>query len=360
MSDRVLRNKKAQRPVTSARDPHSLQNVVKKLEKFAPIYLAESWDNVGVLVEPPSEVQIKRVLLTNDLTERVLEEAIERDTQLIISYHPLIFPALKSIKYLNWKDRIIGTLLERRIALYSPHTAWDAVDGGVNDWLACAFGEDIEIQPLKRFDSGYCKVVNAWFAQSHLADKAIADIHSAEHLSCSINTVQERSGKVWVQIQIDNEYQCLPFLRLAYDVNISSPKKLPTGVTGVGRKVVLKDPISLQTAVSLIKHHLKLPDVAVATAHGISSETKISTIAICAGSGGSVLKGVGADLYFTGEMSHHEVLDAVQLGTHVILTRHSNSERGFLEIVANSHLKNLMPQIEFIVSSNDKDPLVTM
>lgn len=50
-------------------------------------------------------------------------------------------------------------------------------------------------------------------------------------------------------------------------------------------------------------------------------------------------------LLLTGEMSHHEVLDAVHKGSHVILTRHSNSERGFLEVVAKTHLKNLMPEV---------------
>lgn len=85
--------------------------------------------------------QIKRVILTNDLSESVLEEAIDREAQLIISYHPLIFPALKSIKFENWKERIVGTLLHKQIALFSPHTAWDSVEGGVNDWLAGAFGK---------------------------------------------------------------------------------------------------------------------------------------------------------------------------------------------------------------------------
>lgn len=49
---------------------------------------------------------------------------------------------------------------------------------------------------------------------------------------------------------------------------------------------------------------------------------------------------------YTGEMSHHEVLDAVHKGIHVILTRHSNSERGFLKVAANHHLKNLMPEVQ--------------
>ena len=57
---------------------------------------------------------------------------------------------------------------------------------------------------------------------------------------------------------------------------------------------------------------------------------QVSSIAVCAGSGSSVLKGVEADVYITGEMSHHEVLDAVSCRRTVILCEHSNTERGYL------------------------------
>lgn len=73
-----------------------LEMVLKKLDDFAPQTLAESWDNVGLLIEP-SSVQISTILLTNDLTENVMEEALEIKANLIISYHPPIFRALKSI-----------------------------------------------------------------------------------------------------------------------------------------------------------------------------------------------------------------------------------------------------------------------
>lgn len=97
---------------------------------------AESWDNVGLLIEPSSPVDIKKILLTNDLTEKVMEEAIQLQTNLIISYHPPIFVGMKRLTTSQWKDRIIIKSLENKIAIYSPHTAWDACPNGVNDWLA--------------------------------------------------------------------------------------------------------------------------------------------------------------------------------------------------------------------------------
>lgn len=80
-----------------------LNDVIAKLDNFAPKSLAESWDNVGLLVQPVTEKNVKRILLTNDLTEDVLEEAVKLCADLIISYHPPIFAPLKSVTGRTWK-----------------------------------------------------------------------------------------------------------------------------------------------------------------------------------------------------------------------------------------------------------------
>lgn len=74
----------------------------------------------------------------------------------------------------------------------------------------------------------------------------------------------------------------------------------------------------------------------------------------------SVLKGISADLYLTGEMLHHDVLDAAHQGIHVILTNHSDSERGFLKIFATILQCNLQKSVKVWVSESDKDPLQTV
>lgn len=83
----------------------SLNDVIAKLDNFAPKSLAESWDNVGLLVEPVTKKNVRKILLTNDLTEDVMEEAVNLCTDLIISYHPPIFAPLKSITGRTWKVR---------------------------------------------------------------------------------------------------------------------------------------------------------------------------------------------------------------------------------------------------------------
>lgn len=86
------------------------------------------------------------------------------------------------------------------------------------------------------------------------------------------------------------------------------------------------------------------------------SSKHVQIVAICAGSGASVLKNVKADLYLTGEMSHHEVLDAVHKGTNVILCEHSNTERGFL-CKWKGVLESALEGVQVSVSTSDKDPL---
>ena len=94
--------------------------VVSELEGLAPTSLAESWDNVGLLIEPSGskEVdeqkhfialtlhQVKKILLTNDWTEPVLSEAVEEKVDLVISYHPPLFRPFKRLTKGNWKERV--------------------------------------------------------------------------------------------------------------------------------------------------------------------------------------------------------------------------------------------------------------
>lgn len=89
------------------------------------------------------------------------------------------------------------------------------------------------------------------------------------------------------------------------------------------------------------------------------SEDEISTVAVCAGSGGSVLGGQRLDLFITGEMSHHEVLEAVhQNKTTVILCEHTNTERGYLEKLRDDLREVLKTKtIDIFTSKADEDPL---
>ena len=80
-----------------------LQKVVDQLNSYADESLAASWDNVGLLIEPTEPKNITHIMLTNDLCEDVMQEAIDCKVDMIISYHPPIFSPLKSITNRTWK-----------------------------------------------------------------------------------------------------------------------------------------------------------------------------------------------------------------------------------------------------------------
>ncbi len=124
-----------------------------------------------------------------------------------------------------------------------------------------------------------------------------------------------------------------------------------------GRILQLSNPVSLPQLVDKVKAHLHLSHLRIATP---TDNRPISSVATCAGSGGSVLGGVRADLYFTGEMSHHQVLEATARGTAVILCEHTNTERGYLKEVYTRKLAENLPGVEIIYSEADKDPLQIM
>lgn len=118
-----------------------LKSIVSKLEEIAPSNLAESWDNVGLLVEPVQTGLIKRILLTNDLTEQVMDETenlLGEKVGLILSYHPPLFRPLKRLTQASAKERLVLRAVQSGMAVYSPHTALDPL---INNWLLSGLDE---------------------------------------------------------------------------------------------------------------------------------------------------------------------------------------------------------------------------
>ena len=120
----------------------SFKHVLDALNDIAPPELAAPWDNVGLLVENHAPTDdINRLLLTIDLTPAVMKEALEHRRDVIVCYHPVIFGGLKRLRAEVPTERVILDAIRSGISIYSPHTALDAVEGGVNDWLLDAVGK---------------------------------------------------------------------------------------------------------------------------------------------------------------------------------------------------------------------------
>src|SRR5688572_20493628 len=110
-----------------------VSDLVRAMQTVAPLQYAETWDNVGLLVGSTERDLNGPVLLTIDLTESVLAEAVGAKASALVSYHPPLWEPVKRLTGDTPRGRIILGAIEAGMALYSPHTALDAAAEGVTD-----------------------------------------------------------------------------------------------------------------------------------------------------------------------------------------------------------------------------------
>lgn len=282
-----------------------LQSIIKVITKHFPASYADSaWDNTGLLIDcsvdeggsSSARVTYPLVLLTVDLTYSVAQEAIEKGCSAILAYHPFIFPSWKNLSPThNPQHKSAIELIQEGISVYCPHTAVDAAKGGVNDWLAYGLTGE-----------------NRQLIQSN-------------------DTIEPVKSDL-VNGEAKND-------------------------VGYGRLVKLNKSLSLEQIVQNVKKSLGIEHVQIASPLAQISKHSIKTIALCAGSGSGVFKSLkeNVDLYYTGELSHHEVLKYKEMGKAVIICNHSNTERGYLRDEMSKLLSS--DGINCIVSETDADPL---
>ena len=364
------------------------QSIIEAFDAFAPNYYANEWDNVGLLVGSPSW-PAEKVLLTIDLTLAVLHEAIESKVDVIVAYHPPIFEKLKSVTDQSFKEKIILDAINNKIAIYSPHTALDVAKDGVNDWIARGIGKG-DIRALKPFGNlppseAYKLITMCPEDSLESIRKELANVNCGkigEYDQCSFVTVgtgtflgtegtSPHSGKTGIPQSVsENKLEMLvskASLPLAIQtlrqfhpyeeppIEIYELQERPRRDLGVGRRVHLDQPVPLDELARRIKKHLGIGYVRVAPSVGQTDRSEVQRVGLCAGAGGSVCElaiNKGCDVYVTGEMTHHQVVSATERGCTVILTGHTNSERGYLPFL-KKRLNAELPRVSFVVSEAD-------
>jgi dinuclear metal center YbgI/SA1388 family protein len=258
----------------------SLAEVLDILHEIAPLELAAEWDNTGLLVEPQARRgACARILLTIDLTDEVVAEAVKMRADLVVAYHPPIFQGMKRLHHADGKQRAVIHAIAAGLAVYSPHTALDAAPSGIAEWLI----------------------------QGVLAGE--------------------------------------------------QPEELrPCGGGDFGRVVQLPKAIVFRQLLQRIKKHLGVRSLQVA--RPTKAKNTVRTVAVAAGAGGSVLRSACADVFVTGEMSHHDALAVVGSGGTVVLAGHSNTERGYLKVLQRRLLRAFGKDAVVSVSHADRDPFV--
>ena len=126
--------------------------MLSALERFAPLPLQESWDNAGLQVGL-TETEVSGALLCLDVNERIVDEAIRKRCNLIVSHHPLLFRGLKTISDLTDVQRTVMKAIENRLCVISMHTNMDNAKGGVNFRIALKLGlNDVQFFASKLVD----------------------------------------------------------------------------------------------------------------------------------------------------------------------------------------------------------------
>ncbi|HTQ44632.1 MAG TPA: Nif3-like dinuclear metal center hexameric protein [Polyangiaceae bacterium] len=356
-------------------------DLVRAMEEVAPTRFAEPWDNVGLLVGDPA-ARLARVVLTIDLTRAVLQEATSAGGDVaIVSYHPPIFQAQKRFV----ADSIAWAAARAGVAVYSPHTALDAADGGTNDVLADALGMTARA-PLRVAEQKDRELKLVTFVPEEHVERVSEALFAAgagrigKYESCSFrspgtgtffggegtNPVVGHAGRLELAPELRLETvvptaraadvvralrSAHPYEEPAFDlVRLAVP---PSGL-GPGRVgTVERGP--LRGHLARIKKALGVEHVLVAG----SLDREVARAAVCAGSGGDLVAdalAAGADLFLTGEVRHHDALRAAAAGLAVVCTRHSVSERAALGAVAR-RLGELLPGVPVTRAASDADPL---
>ena len=362
-----------------------IKYIAEQIEKIAPLNLALDWDNVGLLVGDEQK-DVKNILLTIDITKDVLSEAKRLKTDLIVSYHPVIWDGLKTITS-EGPGSIVYELICSNIAVFSVHTALDIATGGVNDDLAAIIGIE-DGKPIGDYvdnpvDDKYKLVV---FVPAEALAAVSNAIYAAgagaigNYSKCGFSTdgtgtflpmdrakpaigKKGRLEKV-LEIRFETVVPAEKLDKVVTAMKDAHPYEMPAfdiiklyndrNKFGLGRIGRLTEPLRTEQIIRRIKTKTG------AKAAGLIGKEKrlVKTAAVCAGSCGKIINQViaaKADLYLTGELKHHQALAAQEAGLTCICLSHSVSERFMLKKLAK-RLKKQLNSATIRVSTKDADP----
>ncbi len=366
-------------------------DVCTAMEAIAPLRLAQEWDNVGLLVGDRAAA-CRRVLLCIDTTPAVLAEAARLRCEMIVSYHPLIFRAVKHLRADSPDtDATAFEAIRRGIAVYSPHTALDAADGGTNDVLAglCGLGD---AGPFEFVAGGACGRKVVVFVPAEALDRVAGAMFAAgagrigEYEQCSYrlrgegtffgtdatNPAVGRKGRLERVEEIRLEMVAPPdrVPEVVAAIRASHPYETPAydiypldapPVRGIGRVGSLPPGTTLGALARLLKRRIGI----ALRQNGVRNllprngpqrasrrrfltpfpllvgdpKTRLRRAAICVGAAGRLpldhRRSADADVIITGEIRHHDALTFLRMGRCAIALGHWESERPMLPVLAN-------------------------
>ncbi|HSO19151.1 MAG TPA: Nif3-like dinuclear metal center hexameric protein, partial [Desulfosarcina sp.] len=324
----------------------TVAQLVRILDRLAPPRLAESWDKVGLQIGS-RDWPVNKVWTALDPLPEVVAAACRSDVDLLITHHPLFFKPIQSIDCMTPQGRIAEMALSRKLAVFCAHTNLDSAAAGVNDVLAgrmglqqlrilsTAGGDDLRkivvftpathvktiLDTLFELDAGRmgeyacctfrCEGIGTFLpgAGASPAIGSIGALSEVQESRIEILSARDDVGRLLAAIK-----QVHPYETMAYDVYPLAPGEPDSGLGRVG---ILPRELTLDALGRQLKTALDLPVVKVAG----SRDLTIKTVAVCSGSGSSLLKAAiasGAQAYVSGDLGYHTARDAQQAGIGMI------------------------------------------
>ncbi|NOR33346.1 MAG: Nif3-like dinuclear metal center hexameric protein [Bacteroidales bacterium] len=359
-----------------------LRDITSYLEGMAPPSLQESYDNSGLQVGDPG-MSVTGILVALDASEDVLLEAEKLGFNLVLTHHPVIFGGLKSLTGRSGTERIVKMAIQKEIAIYSGHTNFDAITGGVNTALANRLGL-VDQKILAPMSGGLIKVVVfVPQAQMEKVRQAMFDAGAGKlgkYDSCSFNL--EGSGtfrggegshpfageagafhqepEIRLETIIPSELtakvisaMCAahPYEEVAYDIYPLENKDPRRGMGMIGR---LEFPMEEEVFLGFLKDRFR----ASVVRHTELLGKPVKKVAVCGGSGSFLLgkaKAKGADVFVTGDMKYHQFFEAE--GQLVVMDiGHFESEQFTRELFYDLLMKNF-PKFAVRLSETEKNPI---
>ncbi len=314
-----------------------IQDVMNHLEALAPQAYAEDFDNTGLLVGD-SKAPLTGVLVTLDTLEAVVDEAIENNCNLIVSFHPIIFKGLKKLTGKNYVERVVLKSIKHNISIYAIHTALDNAKLGVNNIICEQLGlinRKILIpqsQTIKKLTT-YAPISEAEALRQALFDAGAGNIGNYNECSFNVDGTgtykgneasnptkgkkleqhQEPETQISVTFAKHVESQVLRALfknhsyeEVAYEVVTLENTNQNIGMGMVGN---LENSQSEKDFLHLLKSQMKTACIR----HSELLDKPIKRVAVLGGSGSFAIQAAkksGADIFVTADLKYHDFFQA--------------------------------------------------
>ncbi|GGD26171.1 Nif3-like dinuclear metal center hexameric protein [Hyunsoonleella pacifica] len=359
-----------------------VQDVINHLEALAPIAYAEDFDNVGLLVGDKN-AKLKGVLVTLDTLESVVDEAILKKCNLIVSFHPIIFKGLKKLNGKTYVERVVMKAIKHDIAIYSMHTALDNAYLGVNDMICNQL--ELKNKNILIPQNGTIKKLTTYVPKNE-AEKLRTALFNAgagsigNYDNCSFNTEGygtfkgndtssptignknevhvELETKVTVTFAKHLEAKILKTLfnthsyeEVAYEIITIENKNQHIGMGMIGE---LTTPLSEADFLN----HLKTKMYTGCIRHSTFLNKNIKKVAVLGGSGSfaiSAAKANGADAFVTADLKYHDFFSAENT---ILLADigHYESEQ-FTKTLLVEYLTKKITNFAIILSNTNTNPV---